>query len=55
MLLNIGLFILALLVICGIIRVIITPSESIWDFIVDILWLDILLEVLEAILTNYGD
>jgi len=46
---SILLIILGIIVFCGIIRVIITPSNSIGDFILDILFLDLLGDVLQAI------
>lgn len=49
------LIIFAILIIAGIIRVIMRPSESIFDFILDILWLDILGDLLGAIFEAIGD
>jgi hypothetical protein len=49
---NILLIILGIIVFCGIIRVIITPSNSIGEFILDILFLDLLGDVLQAILEH---
>ena len=43
------LVILAVIVVCGIVRVIITPSEDLGDFLMDILFLDVLGELLSAI------
>lgn len=49
------LIILAIIVVCGIIRVIIKPSKGFWNFVLDIFFLDILFDTLEAIITHYDD
>jgi uncharacterized membrane protein len=51
----IGLSLLAILVITGIIRVIFKPSDSVLDFILDILWLDLLFDLLGGIFEALGD
>lgn len=50
MIVNILLIILCIIVVCGLIRVIITPSESILHFFIDILFIDFLIDLLGALL-----
>lgn len=47
--LTIFLIILAVIVFIGIIRVIVTPSESFGDFIMDVLLLDLLFGLLQVL------
>ena len=48
---TIGLILLALVIVCGIIRIIITPSDSFIDCILDIFFLDFLWDLLIAIIS----
>ncbi len=50
--LSIILLIFGIIVVIGIIRVIIRPCESFGDMLMDMFWLDILGDILEAILDN---
>lgn len=53
--LTILLVILAVIVFIGIIRVIVTPSESFFDFIMDIFLLDLLIDLFVLILEAIAD
>jgi hypothetical protein len=53
--LTIFLIILAVIVFIGIIRVIVTPSESFFDLILDILLLDLLIDLLQVLFEGIGD
>lgn len=46
MFINALLIILALIVIAGIIRSIITPTTGFWNTLLEILWLDMLIDIL---------
>ena len=50
--LSIILIIFAIIVVIGIIRIIITPRNSFWDGFMDMLFLDVLGDILEAIFEN---
>lgn len=49
---SILLIVLAIIVVIGIIRVIIKPSESFGEMIIDILFLDVLCDVLSSIIEH---
>lgn len=49
------LIILAVIVFIGIIRVIVSPPESFFDFILDILLLDLLIDLLQVLFEGIGD
>jgi hypothetical protein len=53
--LTIFLIILAVIVFIGIIRVIVTPPESFFDLILDILLLDLLIDLLQVLFEGIGD
>lgn len=40
--------------VCGIIRIIIAPVNSVWDFIIQMWWLDILGDILSALIEALG-
>ena len=52
---TIFLIILAIIVFCGIIRVIFTPSESILDFFLDIFFLDFLWDLFIFIISAIAE